>query len=138
MKMLTRQVIVSKTAEEVISILKSCAYYLPKAIFDESQFTMHCAKRHNGGRLFLTKIKGNISERENKTKVTLEIHADICFFLGAAIALGGLLGLLYSLVFCTEEWLVYIGLILFGLIVGAQLFWRGSEQLDLIEHKLTR
>lgn len=138
MKILTRQVIVSKTIQEANQILRSCAYYFPKAIFKESAFSMHCAKRHNGGYLSLTHIRGTVIECEDRTIVTLEIHANLYFFLGCLIILLGIITLIYCFVSSTNRWIPCLGMILLGLFVCGQRLWEGSELLDLIEHKLKR
>lgn len=138
MKILRRQVIVPKSIEEVTQILKSSAYYFPKAIFKESVFSMHCAKRHNGGYLSLTHIRGNILEDEDSTMVILEVHANPYFFLGCAIIFLGIIGVFYCLVSYTNRWIPCLGMILLGLLVSGQPVWEGLELLDLLEHKLMR
>ncbi|MBQ3505017.1 MAG: hypothetical protein IJA75_10010 [Oscillospiraceae bacterium] len=138
MRIMTRQVIVPKSISESIQILKSCAYYFPKAVFEEPAFSIHCAKRHNGGYLSLTHIAGNVSGGEDSTVILLEVHANLYFFLGVGIAFGGILGLIYCLMLHINRWIPCFGMILLGLLVGGQSLWTGAELLDSIEHKLQR
>ena len=95
MIILKRQVIATKSVDDVGRVLMSCAYHFPKAIFKASSFSMHCAKRHNGGYLSLIKITGNVLPNEETTKVILEVHANLYFFIGCLIAVLGISGLLY-------------------------------------------
>lgn len=138
MTILTRQVIIPKPIEEAILILKSCAYHFPKATFQEHAFSMHCAKRRNGGYLSLTRITGTVSEHEGSTMITLEVRANLYYLLGFMIILLGVAGLIYCLVSHTDRWIPCLGTILLGLLVGGYSFGTGSELLDLIEHKLIR
>ena len=138
MKILERQMRVSKTREETIRILKSCAYYFPKAIFEKSAFTIYCAKRHNGGYLSLTNIRGVVTEDEDSTVIELAVYADLYYFLGFIIAFLGIMGMFYCLVSCTNRWIPCIGMTLLGFLVSLRSLWIGSELLDIIEHKLIR
>lgn len=136
MIILKRQIRVSKSSEEAIRILKSCAYYFPKSVFEKSAFSIYCTKRHNGGYLSLTNIRGIITEDKDGTLIELAVHADLYFFLGLIIALLGIIGLIYCLVSCTNRWIPCSGMILFGFLISSRSLWIGSELLDIIEHKL--
>lgn len=138
MKVITRQGSVSKSVEEATRILKSSAYYLPKAIFEKSAFSMHCARRRNGGYLSPTHIRGHIFAGEESTEVILEIHANLSFYLGCAIILLGLIWLLYGFLWNRNIWIPCLGTASLGLLISAQFLWEASEMLDLLEHKLTR
>ena len=138
MKILTRHVVVTKTAEEVSQILKSSAYYVPKPKFEQSCFSMHCAKRHHNGGKSLILVKGTVSEFEDKVRVKLEIHADLVFYYGIAMLLLGIIGIIYGIIAYSGNWLVGFGIVLIGLLLCAQPMSRGSELLDLLEHILTR
>ena len=138
MIILKRQVIATKSVDDVGRVLMSCAYHFPKAIFKASSFSMHCAKRHNGGYLSLIKITGNVLTNEETTKVILEVHANLYFFIGCLIAVLGISGLLYCFFSSTDRWIPFLGMCFLGLLVGGQSLWEGSEILDHIEHKLMR
>lgn len=137
MKILKRKVAVLKPKHEILAILKSCAYYIPKAVFNESTFSMHFPKRHDGKGPYLMQVKGEIQENANGAVVRLEIHANLQFFLGCLLAGFGACWLLYCLWTCTNSWISCLGIILVGLLFIGQSLGTGSEILDQIEHKLT-
>lgn len=138
MRILKRDVLTSKSVAEVKVILMSSAYSREKAKFEENSFSIQCAKRHNGRYLWLVPVKGCVDECNGKTRIAIEIHADINWFIGGVIALSGLVGLLFSLAFSTNRWIPQLGTILLGLIIAGETWWKGFEVLDLLEHKLTR
>jgi len=130
MKILTRKVTTAKSSEDAMQILKSSAHCFPKSKFEENRFSICCAKR-KFNRLSFMQIKGNWNQLEDHTSVSLEIHADPCFFIGSAFVLSGTVALILGS-------LLGIATILFGLIGCGISLGRGSELLDLLEHKLTR
>ena len=138
MKILKRQVVVSKSAEEIMQILKSCAYRYSKSTFEETEFSMCCPQRYNGGIPALTRIKGHLTENGGNTTVILEVHADFLFYFGLLFVFSGLLKLIYSLATCTGSWIFCLVAILLGLVFSSVPAWAGVEHLDIIEHKLTR
>ena len=138
MKVITRRVVVSKSAEEIIQILKSCAYRYSKSKFEKTAFVIRCPKRYNGRFPVLTKIKGHISENEVNTTVILAVHVGFLFYFGLVFIFSGLLGLIYSLVASTGSWVFGLAGILFGVVFSGVPICDGIEHLDIIEHKLTR
>ena len=138
MIILKRKLTVSKSCEEAIQILKSCAYYFPTAIFAKFKFSIYCARRHNGGYLSLTNIRGAIIEDGDRTTIEFEVQADIYFFLGIMITVLGIIGFIYCIACCINRWIPCIGMVLFGILLSLRSRWKGSEILDMIEHKLVR
>lgn len=138
MKILARHLIVSKSVGEISEILRSSAYYLPKAIFEKNAFSMYRAKRRNGGYLSLTKISGSMLEQEDGTMVSLEIHANLNFYIGCIIIILGIMGLIYCAVSIASRWIPYLGMIILGVLISGQSLWESVEMLDLLQHKLMR
>ena len=138
MKLLKRQVVVSKNAGEVIQILKTCAYAVPQAVFGETDFSMYCPRRRNGGSLYLTHISGTVAQEDGSTTVLLEAHANPHFFLGLLLAIVGAVGLFSALVSHTGTWPPYLGMVLLGLLFIGHALWTGMELLNLIFYKLER
>lgn len=138
MKILARHLMVSKSVDEVTGILKSSAYYLPKAIFENTEFSMYRAKRRNGGYLSLTRISGSMLENEDGTMVSLEIHANLNFYIGCIIIILGIMGVIYCIVSNVNRWIPYLGMIILGVLISGQTLWESVEMLDLLQHKLMR
>ena len=138
MKVLTRQVIVSKPTEEIMQILKSCAHHSSKSFFGENVFAMRCPKRYPGRLTSLTKVTGNISRGEDSATVILEVHAGLCFYIGLVFIFWGFLELNYRLVACSGSWIFCLAEMLFGLVFIGVPVCDAIEHLDIIEHKLTR
>ena len=138
MKLLMRRVTTKKTVNEVIQILKSCAYDSGKVGVENSQYSMYCSTRRNGEYLSLVHVAGGIYSSGASTLVELDVYADYIFFLGLAIVLLGTTAFICSLVLSPARWYVYLGLILLGVFPIVQTLCRDLELLDIIEHKLTR
>lgn len=137
MKIMKRKVEVLKPKHEIVDILKSCAYYLPSAVFDGSTFSMYFPKRDNGRGPYLTQVRGEIQENVNGVIVCLEIHANFQFFLGGALAGVGAGGWLFCLGTRRNHWFACLWIILLGLFFCGQSLCLGVEILDQIQHKLT-
>ena len=84
------------------------------------------------------RVTGRVYGDPGAAAVDMEIHGDPAFFLGAALLLLGVAALLYSLVRSSAGWFLSLGLMLIGLFPMVQTLCRGTELLDIIEHKLTR
>lgn len=138
MKILTRQVLIQTPIEETLQTIHSCAYFYPKAKFAKNTFSIYCARRHNGGYLYLTNIRGNILESNDRTTINLEVHANLYFFIGCTFTFIGILCLFLHLISYIDRWIPFLGMILLGLLISGQALWTGFELLDLIEHKVTR
>lgn len=138
MKILTRQVAAQKTAEDAVRILRSSAYPLREAKFEQLAFSMRCAKRSNGRGIWLIPVRGTISEAGKNIRVTLEIHGDPFFFLGCVIVLAGIAGLFACLVSRSNIWIPYCAMAFLGLVLCGRSLCEGCELLDLLAHKLTR
>ena len=138
MKILTRMVSVDKSISEVVQTLKSSAYHFPAAKFNEYVFSMRCIKRRMGRHSTMMIVKGCILDNEDPTKVVLEIHANWDFFLGAAIIILGIMGLIYCLIAKIDRWIPCLGMTTLGILISGQTLLEGVELLDLLEHKLKR
>ena len=138
MKILTRNVIIQGSCDDAAKVLKSSAYYFPKAIFDQGQFSMRCAKRYMGKDLLLIPVKGTITEAENKTIVVLEIHASWIFYVDTLLTLLGLLVLVRNLIYYSQLLVPGVGMTLLGMAMMGRSFGIGAEILDRLEHKLRR
>lgn len=138
MIILKRQVVTEKTAEEVMRILKSSAYYFPEGVFEKSSFSMHCSKHRNGSLIPLIPVSGTVLECEGVTEVLINIHANLNIFLGAVAVSASIIGGICCLLSHTNRWFPCLGAVLLGLLFIGQALWEGSELLDLLEHKVTR
>lgn len=140
MRLLKRDVITSRTVPEVIEILHSSACRSAKAVFEQSSFSMHCIKRVNlyRGVVVPIPVKGIILEGEEDTHICLEIHTTIAFYISCIFVLAGLIGSVYGFVSGSDNWFSNTVEIAIGLLVLGFECMRGTEVLDLLEHKLTR
>jgi len=138
MKLLSRQIFITKTYDEVYQILSSSAYYFPHAKFFKESFSMHCAQRYKGGILSLIPIKGEIIQHDHLTEVRISTCADFGFYLGCLLILFGTFGLCWCISLRSGRWIPCVGTVLIGLLVSGQSIWEGTSLLDRLEHKLTR
>ena len=141
MKLLSRNVTVHKSCDEIREILRTCAHR-EQFEYSDGTFCVLCAKRNERGRFFIATVKGTVSQTADGAEVKLKLHGNVGVYLGAAFVLCGLAKLLIfgimSLLNIVQ--FEYGGLfdILFGIIVGGFIALREVELLDLVEHKLTR
>lgn len=136
MKLMSRVVIVPKSYETVYQIIQSSAYHIPKGIFREDSFSMHCAKRFNGGMISLFPVKGTIIKRNHSVEVTLSVCADFSFYLGVFLVLLGIAHSIGCIATLSPRWIVSIGMVVFGLAATAYSLLEEKELLDRLEHKL--
>jgi len=136
MTLLSRRVVTSKSYDAVSRIIKGCAYRFSKSRFSEDGFSMHCAKRYNGGVISTIPVKGSIEQRGNVVQVTLMIQANIGFCLCCLILLLGIIDLLICLFACSPNWISGVGIILFGIFLCGQYVWEGKDILDRLEHRI--
>lgn len=138
MKILKRSVLTRSSAEEAARILKTCANDPAGFRFTDSLYSMDCTTRRTGEFLSRACVTGRVYGDPGAAAVDIEIHGDPAFSFGEALLLLGFIALLYSLVFSRAGWFLYLGLMVIGLFPMAQTLCRGTELLDIIEHKLTR
>ena len=138
MIVLKRKVTVSKKAEDVRSILKSCSYYIPKAVCEDADFSFYYPKRHTRQGMTLVPVKGMIERGADGTTISLEIHANPLFYVGCAVAVFGVCCLVRSLLMQTEGWFASLLFMLMGGVFSGVSLCTGIEVLDLISHKLKR
>jgi len=136
MILLSKNVVVRKTREEVRRIVQSSAYYLPKGRFSEESFSMHCARRFNGGIISLIPVTGTITQHNQSVYVTLSINGGFGFYLGCCLFVLGVLGMLWCVITHSSRWIPSVGMILLGLLVSGQFIWEGKALLDRLENKL--
>ncbi len=136
MYLIAKRLETTKTQQEVLEIIKSFAYFLPKAQFNNVNFVIYCAKRHKGGILSLIPIKGTVVQREERTEICLSLCAGLGFYLGVFLVVLGALVLLWCLFSHSTRWIPGVGAIILGIIVGGQFLGEGNELLDKIEQKL--
>ena len=137
MVVLKRKVTVDKSAEEVISVFRSCAYHIPKAVLEESDFSFYYPMRKNRG-LTLVPVKGLLERGAGGTTVSLEVHACPLFYIGCAVAVFGVCCLMYTLLMQTGSW--FAGLLFMGMgaVFNGVSLCTGVDVLDLISYKLKR
>jgi len=140
MVILSRKIGVYKSREQVCSILQSCAYSFPKAIFCENSFSMYCSKRTGilSKPITLISVRGKIVQQENPVEVSLSIVAGWEFYLGCIIVLTGVVGLTECLILRSLRWIPEIGLIQLGLIIIGKVIWEGKSVLDRIISSLSK
>lgn len=135
MLVLKRNVTVDKSAEEVISVLRACAYPIPRAVLEESDFSFYYPKRKNRG-LTLVPVKGMLERGTGGTTVFLEIHACPLFYVGSAFAAFGACCLPYTLLMQTGGWFASLLFMLIGTVFSGASLCTGIDVLDLISYKL--
>lgn len=136
MVLFSRHVVVPKTYEAVYRIIQSSAYCLPKGIFSEESFSMHCARRFKGGIISLIPVTGTITRYNQSVYVTLSIHGGFGFYLGGCLFVLGVLGMLWCVITHASRWIPSVGIILLGILVSGQFVWVGKALLDRLENKL--
>lgn len=137
MKIRSRKVIItSKSVDEILKVLKSAAF-LPKGKFDRESFSFFYSRSYNGN-VTLVPVKGTIRQEENCVVVTLEIHADLAFYIGNIISLGGVIWLFSKLLTQRPKWYFCVLPILFGLLCSIVPVLVASEILNRLEFKLQR
>jgi hypothetical protein len=77
-----------------------------------------------------------MSEESGQVTVTLEIHADLTFYIGCIITLLGTLSTFYMAITQTPKWYMYGMAVLFGGFVSCTSLLVASEILDRLEFKL--
>lgn len=136
MIMLTKQISVNKSVDEVKRIISSCSCFFPKPVFSEDSFTVYLAKRYNGGTISHIRLSGTVHHNHHFTEVTLDIHWNISFIFGIAACLLGILELIYCLILQLAGWIAVAGCILFGVFLCAYSRWEASILLDRVIRKL--
>ena len=136
MKLFSKCILVKKPYEEVLRIIKSSAYPVPKGKFSEEEFSIFCSKRFNGGLISLYPLKGTIQESDNFVEVNVWVCADFGLFLGCFLCILGFAWLLWCLNTSSSRWIVGVGIVLFGAFVGALSICEGKALLDRLDHRL--
>jgi hypothetical protein len=77
-----------------------------------------------------------MSEESGQVTVTLEIHADLTFYIGCIITLLGTLSTFYMAITQTPKWYMYGMAVLLGGFVSCTSLLVASEILDRLEFKL--
>ena len=103
MKIRTRKVTVSKSAEEVLKIMKGASCPWARRWFDAHSFSFNRVVRGNG-RISLIPVYGTVRELENQTEVTLEIHANAVCYLWGMISCAGVLLFLWQCILGGPGW----------------------------------
>lgn len=137
MKIRTRKVTVSKSAEEVLKIMKGASCPWARRWFDAHSFSFNRVVRGNG-RISLIPVYGTVRELENQTEVTLEIHANAVCYLWGMISCAGVLLLLWQCILGGPGWRFSALFLLIGIVGCGIPVMTASHILDQLEIKLKR
>ena len=87
----------------------------------------------------LVPIRGQLTDCDGATKVTLEVHAGVEVLIGLSVLVLGLIMVPFRFVLPSAGRNTY-GIMTMGMgAIIAIFYWlRGIEAVDLLEHKLTR
>ena len=138
MKLLSRNIVVSKAFDAAYQIIRSSAYYFPAGVFEEENFSFYCPRRSFNGRISLFPMRGTITKQAQQVEITLSLQAGFLFYFDSILSFLGIIGLFWCLIAHSSRWIPFAGCILLGILTSAQYIWEGAELLDRIEHKLLR
>lgn len=133
-----RSVLTPKTQSDVLKIIQSSTYQSNCEV-NQKSFSIRCPKRNQQGHIMLVPIKGQLTNFDDATKVTLELHAGVEVLIGLSVFALGLAMMLLRIIFPEIGRPTY-GVMTMGMgVVISVFYWlRGIEAIDLLEHKITR
>ena len=133
-----RNVLTQKAHTDVLEIIQSSTYQ-GNCEINRRSFSIKFMKRNQRGHIMLVPIKGQLTNFDDTTKVTLELHAGVEVLIGLSVFALGLAMMLLRIIFPEIGRPTY-GVMTMGMGVVISIFYwlRGIEAVDLLEHKITR
>ena len=139
MVIISRNILSSKSKEEVLRILKDSSSVYFKRHFEDEQFSFYFPLSGPRKMKSYSLVKGYISQKNEGTEVHLEICANTLFYIILfPLLLIGIASLLQGLFSGSSKAIVGVFDFAFCGLVYITALLSGIETLDHLEHKLTR